>query len=113
VPVRVLHGDDSEPFRTLIAEVLPDDDIVIVGEASTPEEVLEGAAREHPDVVLLDQFCDAKLVDRLREGTPGVRVVLLSGHHPGHGDRELEARADAHLVKTAGIEAMRAAVRGG
>jgi DNA-binding NarL/FixJ family response regulator len=112
VPLRVFHGDDSEPFRRLIAEVVPDDDIVMCGDAGTPEEVLAGVRREQPDVVLLDQFDGPELVDRLRAAAPGVRVVVLSGFRPGHGDAELESRADAYLVKTAGIEEMRAAVRG-
>jgi DNA-binding NarL/FixJ family response regulator len=113
VPLRVFHGDDSEPFRRLVAEVLPDGDIVMCGEAATPEEVLAGVAREQPDVVLLDQLDGAELIDRLRELAPGVRIVLLSGFRPGHGDADLEGRADGYLVKTAGIDQMRAAVRGG
>ena len=111
--LRVFHGDDSEPFRRLIAEVLPDGEIVMCGEGATPDEVASGVAREQPDVVLLDQFDGPELVDRLRELAPGVRIVLLSGFRPGHGDTELERRADAYLVKTAGIDQMRAAVRGG
>ena len=110
--MRVFHADDSEPFRRLIAEVIPDEDIVMVGDAGTPEEVLLGVEREKPDVVLLDQFDGPDLVDRIRAAAPGVRVVVLSGFRQGHGDAELESRADAYLVKTAGIAEMRAAVRG-
>jgi DNA-binding NarL/FixJ family response regulator len=113
VPLRVFHGDDSEPFRRLIAEVVPDDDIEMCGDAGTPDDVIAGVAREQPDVVLLDQFDGPDFIDRLRAVAPGVRVVLLSGFRPGHGDPELESRADGYLVKTAGIEEMRAAVRGG
>jgi two-component system, NarL family, response regulator DevR len=113
VAVRVFHGDDSEPFRRLIAEVVPDHDIVMVGDAGTPEDVVAGVEREQPDVVLLDQFDGPELVDRLRAVAPGIRVVVLSGFRRGHGDADFESRADAYLVKTAGIEEMRAAVRGG
>jgi DNA-binding NarL/FixJ family response regulator len=114
VPLRVFHGDDSEPFRRLIAEVLPDgEEIVMCGDAATPDEVLAGVEREQPDVVLLDQLDGPDLIERLRERAPGVRIVLLSGFRPGHGDAELEGRADGYLVKTAGIDEMRAAVRGG
>jgi DNA-binding NarL/FixJ family response regulator len=112
VALRVFHGDDSEPFRRLIAEILPDEDIVMCGEGGTPDEVIAGVAREQPDVVLLDQL-DGVDVERLRELAPGVRIVLLSGFRPGHGDTALEGRADGYLVKTAGIDEMRAAVRGG
>jgi DNA-binding NarL/FixJ family response regulator len=113
VALRVFHGDDSEPFRRLIAEVLPDDGIVMCGEGGTPDEVAVGVAREQPDVVLLDQFGGPGLIDRLRELAPGVRVVLLTGYHPGQGDAEIEGRADGYLVKTASADEMRAAVRGG
>jgi two-component system, NarL family, response regulator DevR len=113
VPFRVFHGDDSEPFRRLIAEVVPDEDIVMVGDAGTPEDVVTGVEASQPDVVLLDQFDGPELVDRIRAVAPGVRIVVLSGFRQGHGDAELESRADAYLVKTAGIEEMRAAVRGG
>jgi DNA-binding NarL/FixJ family response regulator len=115
VPVRVFHADDSSAFRLLIGELLREDadDIVVVGGAGTVDAVLEGVAREQPDVVLLDQLAGAGLVDRLRAAVPGLRVVIFSGFPPGGGDPELEARADAYVVKSADIEALRAAVRGG
>ena len=113
MPLRVFHGDDSEPFRRLIAEVVPDDDIVLVGEAGTPDDVVTGVAREQPDVVLLDQFGGPELIDRVRAVAPGVRVVVLSGFRAGTGDAAFESAADGYLSKTAGIEEMRAALRGG
>jgi molybdopterin converting factor small subunit len=61
----------------------------VVGSAGDPEEIVEGVLREQPDVVLLDQIGGAALVDRIREAAPGVRVIVLSGHQPGDGDREL------------------------
>jgi DNA-binding NarL/FixJ family response regulator len=114
MPVRVFHADDSEPFRRLIAELLPDGaTIEVVGGGGTPDEVADGVAREQPDVVLLDQLDGADLVDRLRGLVPGVLVLVLSGYQPGDGDPELAARADGYLVKTADVEALRVAVRGG
>jgi len=110
--VRVFHGDDSDMFRTLVAEVLPDGDIEVCGHGATPDEVVVGVTREQPDVVLLDQFGGAQLVDRVRAAAPAARIVVLSGHLRGDGDREIEARADGYCVKTADIDAMRAAVRG-
>jgi DNA-binding NarL/FixJ family response regulator len=41
-----------------------------------------------------------------------VRVIVLSGHQPGDGDRELQARADGYVVKDADLESVRAAVLG-
>lgn len=110
--LKVFHGDDSDTFRFLVSELLPDDEIVVVGGAATPDAVLDGVAREQPDVVLLDQLGDASLIDGIRARVPGVRIVVLSGHQRGDGDREFAARADAYLVKTADADVMRAAVRG-
>jgi DNA-binding NarL/FixJ family response regulator len=113
VTIRVFHGDDSDAFRYLVSELLADDDVVVVGGARTPEELLDGVARERPDVVLLDQLGDAGLLDALRARAPDARLIVLSGHRPGDGDPAYAARADAYLVKTAGVDAIRAAVRGG
>lgn len=110
--LKVFHGDDSDAFRFLVSELLPDDDIVVVGGAATPDAVLDGVAREQPDVVLLDQLGEASLIDGVRARVPGVRVIVLSGHQRGDGDPEFEARADGYLVKTADAAAMRAVVRG-
>jgi DNA-binding NarL/FixJ family response regulator len=114
VPVRVFHGDDSDAFRLLVSETLPDEGgIEVVGGAGTAAEVVEGAARLRPDVVLLDQIGGAELLDRVRAASPGVRIVILSGFQPGWGNTELEAGADGYVVKTASTAEIAAAVRGG
>jgi DNA-binding NarL/FixJ family response regulator len=112
VPVRVFHGDDNEPYRWLVREVLSDAEIAVVGGAGLPDEVVAGVRREQPDVLLLDQIGGAELVDRVRAAASGVRVVVLSGYQPGDGDRALEARADGYVVKGADFEPLRAAVLG-
>ena len=98
--VRVFHGDDSESYRHLIREVLAVSDIDIVGGAGTPEGVVEGVEREKPDVVLLDQFGGAPLINAIRAACPGAKVIVLSGFNPEDGDQELAARADAYVVKS-------------
>jgi DNA-binding NarL/FixJ family response regulator len=100
MPVRVFHGDDSESYRHLIREVLTVSDIEIVGGAGTPDGVVEGVGRTKPDVVLLDQFGGAALIDAIHEACPGAKIVVLSGFSPEDGDRELAARADAYVVKS-------------
>jgi DNA-binding NarL/FixJ family response regulator len=98
--VRVYHGDDSESYRHLIREVLAVGDIDIVGGAGTPEGVVEGVEREKPDVVLLDQFGGAPLIEAIRTACPAAKVIVLSGFNPEDGDQELAARADAYVVKS-------------
>ena len=100
MPVRVFHGDDSESYRHLIREILVDGDIEIVGGAGTPEEVVEGVQEAKPDVVLLDQFGGAPLIDAIREACPDAKLIVLSGFNPEDGDQELAARADAYVVKS-------------
>ena len=112
-PVRIFHGDDNERYRYLVRECLADADLAIVGDAGDPDGIVDGVRRAQPDVVLLDQLGGGELVDRIRAVAPGVRVILLSGYHPGDGDPELEARADGHVVKAADFDAVRSAVLGG
>ena len=100
MPVRVFHGDDSESYRHLIREVLDTAEIEIVGGAGTPEGVVEGVDETKPDVVLLDQFGGAALVDSIRDACPGAKIVVLSGFNPEDGDRELAERADAYVIKS-------------
>ena len=85
----------------------------MVGDAGTPDEVVEGVAREQPDVVLLDQMAGAELVDRVRAAVPGVRIVVLSGWPAEAADPALVAAADAYVEKTEPLSALAAAVRGG
>jgi DNA-binding NarL/FixJ family response regulator len=51
--------------------------------ASTPDEALELARREPPDVALIDLFLGersgAELCEAMREQSPGTRVLLISG----------------------------------
>jgi DNA-binding NarL/FixJ family response regulator len=100
MPVRVFHGDDSESYRHLIREVLATGDIELVGGAGTPEGVLDGIAGCDPDVILLDQFGGAPLMNAIREKCPGAKVIVLSGYNPEDGDKDLAAMADAYVVKS-------------
>ncbi len=98
--IRVFHGDDSESYRHLIREVLATGEIEIVGGAGTPEGVLEGVGDCDPDVILLDQFGGAPLMNAIREQCPDAKVIVLSGYNPEDGDQDLAAMADAYVVKS-------------
>ncbi|HEV3000718.1 MAG TPA: response regulator [Solirubrobacteraceae bacterium] len=103
MPVRVFHGDDSEAYRHLIRELLAGGDVEIVGGAGTPEGVVEGVERSKPDVVLLDQFGGAPLIEAIRAACPGAKIIVLSGYDPDDGDRELAAQADEYVIKSEAI----------
>ncbi len=100
MPVRVFHGDDSESYRHLIHEVLVGSDIELVGGAGTPEGVVEGVAAAKPDVILLDQFGGAALIEAIRAECPTAKVIVLSGYNPEDGDRDLAAQADEYVIKS-------------
>ncbi|WP_405139596.1 response regulator transcription factor [Sphaerisporangium sp. NBC_01403] len=59
-----------------------DDDFEVVGEAADGPEALVVAMRTGPDVVLMDlrmpKMSGAELIRRLREQTPGIRVLVLT-----------------------------------
>ncbi len=100
MPVRVFHGDDSESYRHLIREVLASGEIEIVGGAGTPEGVVDGIKDCDPDVILLDQFGGAPLIEAIREACPGAKIVVLSGYNPEDGDKDLAELSDAYVVKS-------------
>jgi DNA-binding NarL/FixJ family response regulator len=116
-PIRVLVADDHTVVRQGIRHVLEEDSgLCVVAEAATGNEVLERAAREQPDVVLLDLTMPGAtgldVVRALRERVPGARVLILSVHD----DREyvLESvRAGAHgyLRKDSSPADIRQAIR--
>ena len=116
-PIRVLVADDHAVVRQGIRHVLEEDPgLQVVAEAATGDEVLERAARERPDVVLLDLTMPGatglNVVRALRERVADTRVLILSVHD----DREyvLESvRAGAHgyLRKDSSPADIRQAIR--
>ena len=98
--VRVFHGDDSESYRHLIREVLASSEIEIVGGSGTPEGVVEGVQETKPDLILLDQFGGASLIQAIREACPAAKVIVLSGYDPEDGDKDLAAAADQYVIKS-------------
>ena len=114
---RILLADDHAVVRQGIRHVLEEDaGLQVVAEAATGGEVLERAARERPDVVLLDLTMPGAtgldIVRALREKVAEARILILSVHD----DREyvLESvRAGAHgyLRKDSSPADIRQAVR--
>src|SRR5580693_3710219 len=79
VPVRIFLLDDHELVRRGVRDLIwAEEDMVVVGEASTGEEALERIAQTQPDVAVLDV--------RLGEGEgalSGIEVCRdIRSHHP-------------------------------
>jgi two-component system response regulator DevR len=94
-PLRVFLLDDHELVRRGIRDLLwVADDLLVVGEAGTADEALEGIDRTHPDVALLD----VRLGDDEAPGS-GVEVCReVRARHPEVACVMLTSFADDEAV---------------
>jgi DNA-binding NarL/FixJ family response regulator len=102
----VLVVDDHVEFRGEACALLELDGFDVVGEAGTAREALALARRLRPEVVLLDVGLPdgdgLELAARMREQSPGVVVVLISGRREeDYGGRVGRSAADAFVEKSA------------
>src|SRR5262245_59590947 len=80
-PIRVLLVSDLLLHRAGVRHVLDTTGIVLVGEAGTCDEAVAAAARERPDIILIDlDLCsDAfRCVGAIVSAVPGSRIIALS-----------------------------------
>jgi two-component system, NarL family, response regulator DevR len=83
MPVRVFLLDDHELVRRGIRDLLwAEDDIAVVGDASTAEEALERIPQTHPDVAVLDvrlaEGSGIEVCREIRSRHPEVACVMLT-----------------------------------
>lgn len=81
--IRLLIVDDHPIVRDGLQGIFAgDDSFAVVGEAADGPEALVVALQTRPDVVLMDlrmpKMSGAEVIRRLREQTPGVRVLVLT-----------------------------------
>jgi DNA-binding NarL/FixJ family response regulator len=115
--IRVVLADDHALVRAGMRSLLNGmSRVEVVGEAASGEEALELAAREKPDVVLMDiamkgiSGLDAAV--RMRERQPEVRVVILSMHAgEEYVLQALRAGAVGYLLKDAATGELELAIR--
>ncbi len=111
--VRVLHCDDSAPYRRLVAEMLVvQPDLEVVAQAHDSATLLTAAAGCDPDVVLLDASIDGvdgPLLAQLRATAPNARLVVLSGMDPEGSP--LAGCSDAYVRKSASFDDLSAVLR--
>jgi DNA-binding NarL/FixJ family response regulator len=116
-PIRVVLADDHAlvraGMRSLLAAMAA---VQVVGEAASGEEALELAARERPDVVLMDIAMKGmgglEAAARMREQHPSVRVVILSMHAgEEYVLQALRAGAVGYLLKDAATGELELALR--
>lgn len=120
--IRIVLVDDHPVVRMGLRGMLDaEEDLTVVGEASSGPEGVRLAAEQHPDIVLMDlRMPDGDGVEatgRIRARVPGVRVVVLTTYESDRDIlRAIEAGASGYLLKDATpaelAEAVRAAARG-
>jgi DNA-binding NarL/FixJ family response regulator len=103
---RVLIVDDHMLVREGLRRILQaQDDMEVVGEAADSTSAVAAAARERPDVVLLDVEIPggeaAATVRQLRDASPESRVIILSMHEgPRLVQELLDAGIRGYLLKS-------------
>lgn len=114
---RVLIVDDHRTFAELLAFALgsqPDFDCA--GWAGTGAAAVDLAARERPDMVVMDislgAECGLDVTRRIREATPDAIVVIVSAHRdPDWVVRAAQAGASAFVPKSGSLEEMLTVLR--
>jgi DNA-binding NarL/FixJ family response regulator len=115
--IRVVLADDHALVRAGMRSLLGAmAQVHVVGEASSGEEAIELAARENPDVVLMDIAMKGmnglEAAARMRERHPSVRVVILSMHAgEEYVLQALRAGAVGFLLKDAATGELELALR--
>ncbi len=93
-----------------------EEDIEVVGEASSGDEALAVAGQTRPDIALLDIEMPGRdgiaTAAELRTALPDCRIVILTTFgRPGYLRRAMEAGAAAFLVKDSPARDLAAAIR--
>jgi DNA-binding NarL/FixJ family response regulator len=120
--IRILLVDDHPVVRHGLRGMLDaEDDLHVVGEASSGDEGVEAAVAERPDIVLMDLRMPGgdgvSATERILARVPGCRVMVLTTYESDRDIlRAIEAGASGYLLKDATpaelAGAVRAAARG-
>ena len=103
--IRVVIVDDAQPLRALLRSTLSRDGrFDVVGEAGDGREGVRVVLSNTPDVVLLDLAMPVmdglEVIPRIVAGSPGTRIVVLSGFEARQVEEEvIELGAAAYLPK--------------
>jgi two-component system invasion response regulator UvrY len=103
--IKILIADDHPVVRKGLKEIIEDNsDMVVAGEASNGQEVLEEALKKDFDVVVLDISMPGRsgleVLKQLKRERPELSVLILSMHPEEHyAVRVLKAGASGYLTK--------------
>ena len=120
--VKVMLADDHSLYRAGLRELLEEEDVKVVGEASNGEEAVLQAARVHPDVVVMDvrmPLLDGIEASRqIKAQLPETEIVMVTGAEQDEDQmfRAINAGARSYVGKDESpeiiVEAVRSAAQG-
>lgn len=101
--VRVLIADDNQRTRRALRAILhTSDDLIVIGEATNGQELLDLMQVDLPDVVLIDGrmpcMAGIEVAQRIKNAWPEVKIIMLS-MHAGYQNKALEVGVDRFIVK--------------
>ena len=116
--IRIMIVDDHEVVRSGLKSILePEDDLEVVGEASSGSEAVEKVAQLDPNLVLMDirmeEMSGIEACRLIKSSHPQVNVLMLTSF----GEEEavmasIMAGASAYLLKNVGRTELIRAIRG-
>ncbi|MBP2479267.1 two-component system response regulator DesR [Crossiella equi] len=115
--IRVLLAEDQGMMRGALALLLGlEEDLAVVAQAASGDQVLPLAREHHPDVAVLDiempGLSGLDAAELLRAELPGCRVLIVTTFgRPGYLRRAMEAGASGFLVKDGPVEQLAEAIR--
>jgi two-component system response regulator DesR len=115
--IRILVAEDQHVIRSALVALLGlEDDLEVVAEVGSGDDVLPNALVYTPDVAVLDIDMPGKdgltAAAELRAKLPECRTLMLTGHgRPGHLRRALTAKVDGFVLKTAPPDELITAIR--
>ena len=115
--IKILIADDHPVVRKGLKEIIEETpDMVVGGEASNGQEVLENVRKSDYDVVLLDISMPGRsgleILKELKSEKPELSVLILSIHpEEQYAVRALKAGASGYLTKESAQDELIAAIR--
>ncbi|MGP4073431.1 response regulator [Piscibacillus sp. B03] len=116
-PIRVLVVDDHDVVRKgIITYLMTEDDIEIVGEASSGFDGAKLAKDLNPDVILMDLIMDngtgIEATEGIMKDKPEIKIIILTSYY----DDEkvfpaLEAGAFSYMLKTSSADEIAQAIK--